>query len=210
MSDESEALEPAKGGRLSRRNALKVGVGDGDFHTQECSVEEVTGGSRPGLSRRSLIKRGAVAGGIIWTTPMIIQSAAAAQTAGCSPLQCETYYSGKYDDGGPVGTDACTLNAEAMETDGTCDPDLGPPVAATWNTPPLGAICFATVSGALVVYLNPNSAFANCHFLQVTSKKGSGTAACPIEFKNTTANCTTSVTLATTSPSHVDVWFCCP
>lgn len=49
-----------------------------------------------GVSRRDLLKKGAVAGGIVWAAPLVLSSPAGASYVG-SDSECTHFYYGKFD-----------------------------------------------------------------------------------------------------------------
>lgn len=71
-------------------------------------MDEVPGGHRAGLSRRDLIKRGAIAGGLVWTAPVILSITDKAAAMHGSPGECDPgkYYAAKLDGG--TSTATCT------------------------------------------------------------------------------------------------------
>lgn len=75
-----------------------------------------------GLSRRELLQRSAVAGGIVWATPTLLASAAGAQTTvSCPQGSCPVYHAVKLNTGDeplPPKDDLCsTPSPDPGETD---------------------------------------------------------------------------------------------
>jgi hypothetical protein len=58
------------------------------------------------VSRRDLLKKSAVAGGVIWATPMVLSSTAGAQAVTCPQGSCPTYHRIKIDSGEQPVADA--------------------------------------------------------------------------------------------------------
>lgn len=64
-------------------------------------AEAMTSDSKTGLSRRDVIKRGAVAGAVAWSVPMISSSPAFAATSRCHGSRpCVDWYYVKFENGG--------------------------------------------------------------------------------------------------------------
>lgn len=56
--------------------------------------------AKPGeVTRRDLLKKSAVAGGLVWAAPMVLGSTASAQAAACPQGSCPTYHQVKVDSG---------------------------------------------------------------------------------------------------------------
>lgn len=161
-----------------------------------------------GVSRRDLIRRGAVAAGVAWTAPMILQSAAAAGTQ-CSPCECTKAYAVKWntslanacaeiagapDDPGPNGIDPTCGNvpggpASYIKADAAI-------VAATLNVDS----CVVGANSGTVTF----SLKCNGHFYGYGIKGGRD---CTITSGD---ECTTSVTLTLPSNlSHLVLYYCC-
>lgn len=68
-----------------------------------------------GVSRRDLLKKGAVAGGIVWAAPVVLSDVAGADTNVGTPSLCTAWYSLKFE----------TPNGPSSLASATCIPELG-------------------------------------------------------------------------------------
>jgi len=164
---------------------------------EEMGVARANGG----LTRRDLIKRGAVAGGLVWTAPLILESAAAATTAGCSPCDCVTFYSGKWD------TSAANLCSAVLSNPSTAGPNGIDPTCGNASGGP-SAYQPGTLSTLQVVSCSTTSITfrVRCsgHIYGVKVKGGSSCT------ETTGGVCTTELTVRIPSNlSHIVVYWCC-
>jgi hypothetical protein len=132
---------------------------------------------RPGIGRRTLIKRAAVAGAVVWTAPVIIDSlgspaAAFSPTPGCKSVQ--------------VAAGNCTTSATVTNGAAACNP-------TNWNSATCPAFAAAqTLSTALCITASPACATttspisftigtgcSSCTFTAgIAQSNGSGSNAC--------------------------------
>lgn len=173
--------------------------------TGDTSAEVV----EPGIGRRDIIRRGAVVAGVAWTTPLILQTAAGAQAAGCSPCTCTTAYAVKWDtnlaglcaqlagppdDPGPNGIDPSCGNVAGGP--GSYTKGTAAIVAATLN---ITGCSVGANSGTVTFSLKCSGRFYGYGI--------KGGANCTVTATN---ECTSSVTLSIPSNiSHLILYYCC-
>ncbi len=151
--------------------------------------------SRAGMSRRELIRNAGIAGAAAWTAPVLLQSAAMAQTTQCSPVACEDFYFAKWE-----GTDPnkCpTLNGVLCQTSGS--PQCG--------TPSGTGICAGTNAATISCQdgLYRVTVPSNCTLTEVAESKANQCT----DYSDQLNECSTSFVFPTANPSHVLAAWCC-
>lgn len=153
-----------------------------------------------GLTRRDLIRRGAVAGGILWTAPLVLQTAAGA-SGGCSPCTCATNYSGKWN------TNAANLCTAVLSNPSSGGPNGIDPFCGNVSGGP-SSYTTGSLSTLQVV---------NCSSTSITFRLKCSGKIYGIKVKGATVcqetvggDCVTELTASIPSNlSHIVVYWCC-
>lgn len=107
-SDRFTTTKPVKNDRYPSENVECGEYGDHTNRGRGLGGGKPVGTElEPGVSRRDLLKKGAVAGGIVWTAPLVLSArdvAGADHTGPASAPTCALYYAGMYptDDTGTI------------------------------------------------------------------------------------------------------------
>lgn len=130
-----------------------------------------------GVSRRDLLKKGAVAGGIVWTAPLIMSDVAGAQTSAGSPAGCTTFYRAKWNrNPSDTGWQTCETGFGAQDCLGTAGATYTSacPVVLPAQGPP------QPYTGGYVIYVPQYIDGKEVKDLQGATKGGSGEGSCGI------------------------------
>lgn len=133
------------------------------------------------VSRRDLLKKGAVAGGIVWTAPLIMSDVAGAQTDAGSPSEigeCTTFYRAKWErNGNNTAWNACTTGVGAQDCLGARDATYGSacPLVLPAQGPPQ-----PRSGGGYVIYVPQYIDGKEVQNVQGATKGGSGDGSCAV------------------------------
>jgi len=184
-----------------------------------------------GLSRRDLIKRSAVAGGLVWATPMVLARPASAEH--CPSGSCPVYYTVKITpnltgEEGATGNDGKwgPFDCSNLRIDGAMQCTFTPPTGAVLGNPPIGTSeqnsnpC-AALAAAVLSFDDPGATDpsegdggeltltlkSGYSFIFAATKKGS---TCPGDGQvlHPTSNC--REVFFPEGASHIEFAFCAP
>lgn len=175
-----------------------------------------TNEERSGLSRRDLMKKGAVAGGIVWTAPLVL-SANSVASASHSVQPCTTLYYLKY-----------STNPSTGEITGSCEAGIGqndchneglvPGYSKDADVESGCGTAYDPVDNTVVLdtYLNKNSSLGLIQNVVGYTKAGNGGCAVatvtdqPVtaEYPNGGFKVTFPVSAGGAGASHVEISFC--
>lgn len=187
--------------------------------------------STTGISRRDVMKKGAVAGAIVWSAPMLTSSPAFAASGKCSGSKpCETFYYVKFTDANEDcnatsdgdGTGCTNYTSAQLACPGTTPPAMqnGCQFVTGSHTGGAGTISYQAGIVPLIVQVKPGS---SCYEFRYDEATNSFVAVAPIAPAECNPQLVVSGTVATgitvtisynqggpvcNGISHLNTYFC--